>query len=77
MDHYCTSSIADYLAAIRHSLYRIVPANLLFIFDTYELEMVLYGLPFINVDDWINNTEYKGAYYRNHQIIKWFWKVVR
>ncbi len=77
IEHYCTKSIANYIGAIQHSLYKIVPANLLTIFDTHELEMVLYGLPFINVEDWLVNTDYKGAYYKNHQIIKWFWKVVR
>jgi E3 ubiquitin-protein ligase HUWE1 len=39
--------------------------------------MIIYGLPFINLDDWINNTEYKGAYYKNHQTIKWFWNTVK
>jgi hypothetical protein len=70
-------SVAKHVHEIQSSLYKIVPANLLSIFDTYELEMILYGVPFINIDDWCLNTEYKGAYYKNHQIIKWFWKVVR
>lgn len=38
--------------------------------------MILYGVPFINLEDWKNNTEFKGAYYRNHQVIVWFWEVL-
>jgi len=33
--------------------------------------MILYGIPFINLEDWRENTEYKGAYYRTHQTIIW------
>ena len=54
----------------------MVPQKLLSIFEPHEMEMILYGVPFVNVDDWRMNTEYKGAYYKNHQIIKWFWTAV-
>lgn len=71
------TSIAKHISVVQNSLYKIIPANLLSVFDTYELEMILYGVPFISVEDWCSNTEYKGAYYKNHQIIKWFWKLVK
>lgn len=28
--------------------------------------MILYGTPFIDINDWKENTEYKGAFYRTH-----------
>lgn len=40
------------------------------------MEMILYGVPFVNVNDWKNNTEYKGVYSPDHQSIKWFWAIV-
>jgi hypothetical protein len=56
MNHYCVISVAKHIAAIKHTLFRIIPMELLSVFDTYELEMILYGVPFINVDDWEKNT---------------------
>ncbi len=44
----------------------IIPMELLNIFQPSELEMILYGIPFINLDDWRDNSEYKGAYYKTH-----------
>lgn len=40
--------------------YDIVPEALLSIFDFQELELVLHGLPKIDMDDWMANTEYTG-----------------
>jgi len=39
--------------------------------------MILYGLPFIDVNDWETTTIYKGAYYKNHQTIRWYWEVIK
>lgn len=35
--------------------------------------MILYGVPFIDIEDWRINTEYEGAYYATHKTIIWFW----
>ena len=34
------------------------------------------GRPFIDVDEWKSFTEYKDPYNENHQVIKWFWKLL-
>ena len=37
------------------------------------------GLPEIDVEDWIRNTEYLGEYKRlgiKHKCIRWFWDAV-
>jgi len=39
--------------------------------------MKLNGLPFIDLTDWEVNSIYKGSYYKNHQVIKWFWEVMK
>lgn len=36
----------------------------------------MYGVPFIDLQDWFDNTEYKAPYTKNHQVIKWFWTVM-
>jgi hypothetical protein len=38
--------------------------------------MILYGVPFIDLKDWRENTIYKQPFHENHQIIKWFWKTM-
>lgn len=39
--------------------------------------MILNGLPFIDVNDWEYHTHYKGSYYKNHQVIRWFWEIMK
>jgi len=47
------------------------------VFEPHELEMMINGVPFIDVDDWEANTIYKGAYSSDHKVIGWFWKILR
>ena len=61
---------------IRKGLYRVVPEQLIRVFQPYELEMLLYGVPYIDVKDWKLNTDYKGEYSPNHKVVKWFWEVM-
>lgn len=61
-------------------LYSVIPADLLAVFDALELELLVCGVPTIDVDDWADNTDYAGDYRRRgakHQVIVWFWKTVR
>lgn len=39
--------------------------------------MLLYGVPFIDLQDWHDNTEYKNPYNASHQMIKWFWDLMQ
>ncbi len=54
----------------------IVPAPLIAIFNEQELELLISGLPDIDVDDWKNNTEYHN-YTPSSPQIQWFWRAVR
>lgn len=54
----------------------IVPAELVSIFNEQELELLISGLPEIDVDDWRNNTEYHN-YSASSPQIQWFWRAVR
>lgn len=38
--------------AMRKGIMRVIPLDLLGIFQPYELEMLLYGVPFIDLRDW-------------------------
>ncbi|PNJ19728.1 HACE1 isoform 14, partial [Pongo abelii] len=39
-------------------------------------ELLLSGMPEIDVSDWIKNTEYTSGYEREDPVIQWFWEVV-
>mmetsp|Transcript_24044 Transcript_24044/g.31989 ORF Transcript_24044/g.31989 Transcript_24044/m.31989 type:complete len:266 (-) Transcript_24044:191-988(-) len=57
----------------------VIPEPLLTIFDFQELELLMCGLPVIDMDDWKEHTEYSGEYDRemeNHEVCRWFWEVV-
>lgn len=58
----------------------IVPEPALTVFDSNELELILCGLPTIEMDDWEANSIYSGIFEgkgRQHHVVQWFWEVVR
>ena len=59
--------------------YDVVPEPLLSVFDFQEVELLLHGLPNIDMDDWIRQTEYTGDFngQPNHKVVTWFWDTVR
>lgn len=61
---------------IESGFHDIVPAELISIFNEQELELLISGLPDIDVDDWKNNTEYHNYTAASPQI-QWFWRAVR
>ena len=57
----------------------VIPEPLLTIFDFQELELLMCGLPEIDMDNWMEHTEYSGEYDRegpNHEVCHWFWELV-
>ena len=61
---------------IKKGLFTYIPESLIKIFNSNELELILNGTPFIDVDDWIENTSYEG-YNKTDNIIINFWNIVR
>jgi E3 ubiquitin-protein ligase HUWE1 len=76
VEHKLIHSIAAQVDQMRAGLYDIVPLEYLLSFDEYELELLISGLPWIDVDDWARNTQYFGYRVDSDQVV-WFWKVVR
>lgn len=46
------------------------------IFNEKELELLISGVPDIDIDDWKNQTEYRG-YTSVSGPVQWFWRAVR
>ena len=61
---------------IRQGINKVIPNRFLSIFQPFQIEMLLYGVPFIDVKEWKQNTIYKAPYSINHNVIKWFWEVM-
>lgn len=73
----CRKRVKEFIDSIKKGLHSVIPEKLLRIFEPHEMEMILYGVPFIDIEDWEKNTEYQGAYHLNHKNIYWFWEFVK
>ncbi|USP81000.1 hypothetical protein yc1106_08274 [Curvularia clavata] len=75
-EHRLLGAVQEQLEHFLKGFHDIVPAELVSIFSEQELELLISGLPDINVDDWKNNTEYHNYTAASPQI-QWFWRAVR
>ena len=71
-----TKSIKSQIDAFLGGFNEIIPADLIRIFSEQELELLISGLPDIDVDAWKNNTELHG-YSSGDAVIQWWWRAVR
>ena len=53
-----------------------MPLELISIFNEQELELLISGLPDIDVEDWKANTNYQN-YTATSPQVQWFWRAVR
>lgn len=68
------TSISQQLASLVQGLFSIIPKELLSVFDHQELELLICGIPDIDVQDWRTHTIYVGE--RDERAIAWFWNIV-
>eukprot|EP00042_Codosiga_hollandica_P055110 m.762272 g.762272 ORF g.762272 m.762272 type:complete len:622 (+) comp59051_c0_seq2:1171-3036(+) len=70
------NGIDEQVQAMRRGFNEVVPASFLDSLDEKELELVLGGLSDIDVEDWMNNTEYRNCE-ASDQTVAWFWQAVK
>ena len=73
-------SVKDQLWQILCGLYEVVPREALSVFDYQELDLLLSGVPEVDLDDWKRHTRYVGLYKKlgpRHPVVKWFWEVAQ
>lgn len=58
INEYCRNRVRKYLDYIKDGLHKVIPEEYLSVFRPHELEMIMYGIPFIDLADWRANTEY-------------------
>lgn len=54
----------------------VIDLRLVSVFDAREMELVLVGTAEIDLNDWRQNTEYRGGYHDTHPVIEWFWEAL-
>ena len=73
-------TIAPYEEQIKYlnlGIFPILDDNLKGIFSIDELNFLFHGQSEIDINDWKENTEYKGDYNENHKVIKMFWDKIK
>ena len=79
MKHIMLNRVSEQTHEFLAGIYEVVPVQILSVFDFNELELLMCGLPNIDVEDWKTNTRYRGDYAaagHNHPTIKMFWEVM-
>ncbi|KAK4678439.1 E3 ubiquitin-protein ligase tom1 [Podospora pseudoanserina] len=76
VEHKLLTSVKDQMEHFLKGFHDIIPEELIAIFNEQELELLISGLPDIDVDDWKSNTEYHN-YTAASQQIQWFWRAIR
>jgi len=70
-----TLSIKPQIDSFLKGFHEMIKPSLISIFTPAELELLISGLPDIDVDDLRKNTEYKG-FTAHSPAVQWFWQVV-
>ncbi|KAL9003607.1 MAG: hypothetical protein Q9188_003541 [Gyalolechia gomerana] len=76
VEYRLTGSVQTQLEKFLGGFHDVVSPELIAIFNEQELELLISGLPDIDVDDWKNNSEYHN-YSASSSQIQWFWRAVR
>ncbi|KAL0906611.1 hypothetical protein M5K25_025120 [Dendrobium thyrsiflorum] len=75
VEHRLTTAIRRQINAFLEGFNELISRDLISIFNDRELELLISGLPDIDLDDLRANTEYSG-YSNASPIIQWFWEVL-
>jgi len=74
-EHRMTTAIEKQIKAYLDGFYELVNPNMISIFTPKELELLISGMPDIDVLDLKNNTEYNGYRPADKEIV-WFWNIM-
>lgn len=69
-------SLITQIDAFLEGFHELVPAELISLFDAQELELLISGLPDIDLDDLRAHTEYHG-FKTSDPEISYFWNVLK
>ncbi|KAJ0404400.1 hypothetical protein P43SY_007653 [Pythium insidiosum] len=67
-------AFADQLQHLMAGVFEVIPQELILVFDYQELELVLCGVPSIDVEDWKAHTQVSDEL--PEELLGWFWEIV-
>ena len=74
--HRMTSAIQPQIHAFLEGFWNVLPRVSLQLFSDHELELMISGLPDVDVLDLRANCEYHGGYSATSQVVLWFWEIL-
>lgn len=69
-------SVKAQVDSLLRGFHTVLPLKFMSYFDPGELELLLCGLPSVDVKEWESYTEYRGSLSPDHPVVRWFWEVV-
>lgn len=80
-----TKAIEKQLDAFLSGFHELIPRELISVFSEREMELLICGLPEVDIADLRANTDYRGwvGHHNNqsdplsNQTIQWFWQVLQ
>jgi E3 ubiquitin ligase SMURF1/2 len=81
LKHYMFESISEQLGALLKGFYDVMPQFLMTVFDYQEFDLLLSGVPEIDVNDWNAHSEVRWTKLEKptaaeQRVIEWFWQVL-
>eukprot|EP00890_Picochlorum_soloecismus_P001249 jgi/Picsp_1/2124/NSC_05589-R1_ubiquitin-protein ligase 1 len=73
--HRMTTAIRPQIDAFLQGFWTVIPRVWLEIFNDHELELMISGLPDVDIADLKLHCEYHGGYTATSTVIMWFWEV--
>ncbi|KAE8875837.1 E3 ubiquitin-protein ligase [Phytophthora fragariae] len=73
--HRMATGIRQQIDSFLKGFHQLVPPEMIAIFNENELELLISGMPEIDIDDLKANTEYAN-YKPTDSVIRWFWNVL-
>jgi len=67
--------VENQLEAFLSGFYDVIPMYYVRLFNEYELELLISGLPSIDIEDWKKNSKYVDCK-EDSEVVQWFWKYV-
>jgi len=75
------SGVAHQVQCFRRGLLRVVPEHIVArigeLMTVKEIQLMVCGIENVDVDDWEKHTQYDNGFTPDHQVVRWFWEVVR
>lgn len=69
-------AISSQIGAFVGGLHEMIKVETLSLFSAAELELLISGMPEIDIVDLKNNTEFTGGLKASSPVVGWFWNVV-